>query len=52
MITGKLDFTVATDSGKLEGEKAGLRTIIDMAKLKIPFQLLHGDDGKDHPTKS
>jgi ABC-type nitrate/sulfonate/bicarbonate transport system substrate-binding protein len=29
---------VATDSGKLEGEKAGLKTIIDMAKLKIPFQ--------------
>jgi len=38
VITGKVDFTVATDSGKLEGEKAGLRTIIDMAKLKIPFQ--------------
>ena len=38
MITGRLDFTVATDSGKLEGEKAGLKVIIDMAKLKIPFQ--------------
>lgn len=38
VITGRVDFTVATDSGKLEGEKAGLRTIIDMAKLKIPFQ--------------
>jgi NitT/TauT family transport system substrate-binding protein len=38
VITGKVDFTVATDSGKLEGEKAGLKTIIDMAKLKIPFQ--------------
>lgn len=38
VITGRVDFTVATDSGKLEGEKAGLKTIIDMAKLKIPFQ--------------
>ena len=38
VITGRVDFTVATDSGKLEGEKAGLRTIVDMAKLKIPFQ--------------
>jgi ABC-type nitrate/sulfonate/bicarbonate transport system substrate-binding protein len=38
VITGRVDFTVVTDSGKLEGEKAGLKTIIDMAKLKIPFQ--------------
>ena len=38
VITGRVDFTVATDSGKLEGEKAGLKVIIDMAKLKIPFQ--------------
>jgi NitT/TauT family transport system substrate-binding protein len=38
VITGRLDFTVATDSGKIEGEKAGLKVIIDMAKLKIPFQ--------------
>jgi NitT/TauT family transport system substrate-binding protein len=38
VITGRVDFTVATDSGKLEGEKAGLKVIVDMAKLKIPFQ--------------
>ena len=38
VITGRVDFTVVTDSGKLEGEKAGLRVVIDMAKLKIPFQ--------------
>ena len=38
VITGKLDFTVATDSGKIEGGKAGLKVIIDMAELKIPFQ--------------
>jgi len=37
VITGKLDFTVATDSGKIEGGKAGLK-VIDMAELKIPFQ--------------
>jgi len=38
VITGRVDFTVATDSGKIEGEKAGLKVIIDMARLKIPFQ--------------
>jgi ABC-type nitrate/sulfonate/bicarbonate transport system substrate-binding protein len=38
VITGRVDFTVATDSGKLEGERAGLKVIVDMAKLKIPFQ--------------
>ena len=38
VITGKVDFTVATDSGKIEGERAGLKVIVDMAKLKIPFQ--------------
>ena len=38
VITGRVDFTVVTDSGKIEGEKAGLKVVIDMAKLKIPFQ--------------
>src|SRR5678815_954791 len=38
VITGRVDFTVATDSGKIEGERAGLKVIVDMAKLKIPFQ--------------
>lgn len=38
VITGRVDFTVATDSGKIEGERAGLKVVIDMAKLKIPFQ--------------
>ena len=38
VITGRLDFTVATDWEKIEGEKAGLKVIIDIAKLKIPFQ--------------
>jgi ABC-type nitrate/sulfonate/bicarbonate transport system substrate-binding protein len=38
VLTGRVDFTVSTDSGKIEGEKAGLKVIIDMAKLKIPFQ--------------
>src|SRR5262249_23002683 len=38
VITNRVDFTVVTDSGKLEGEKAGLKVIVDMAKLKIPFQ--------------
>jgi NitT/TauT family transport system substrate-binding protein len=36
--TGQLDFTVVTGSGKVEGEKAGLKVIVDMAKQKLPFQ--------------
>ena len=36
--TGQLDFTVVTGSGKVEGEKAGLKVIVDMAKLNLPFQ--------------
>ena len=38
VINGQTDFTMVTDSGKIQGEKAGLKVIIDMAKLKIPFQ--------------
>jgi NitT/TauT family transport system substrate-binding protein len=38
VINGQLDFTMVTDSGKILGENAGLKVIIDMAKLKIPFQ--------------
>ncbi len=38
VINQQVDFTMVTDSGKIPGEKAGLKVIIDMAKLKIPFQ--------------
>jgi ABC-type nitrate/sulfonate/bicarbonate transport system substrate-binding protein len=38
VINGNVDFTMVTEPGKLQGEKAGLKLIIDMAKLKIPFQ--------------
>jgi ABC-type nitrate/sulfonate/bicarbonate transport system substrate-binding protein len=38
VINGQVDFTMVTDSGKIQGEKAGLKVIIDLAKLKIPFQ--------------
>jgi NitT/TauT family transport system substrate-binding protein len=38
VLTGQTDFTVVTDGEKIQGEKAGLKVIIDMAKLKIPFQ--------------
>ncbi|HEY7322099.1 MAG TPA: ABC transporter substrate-binding protein [Candidatus Binatia bacterium] len=38
VINGQVDFTMVTDSGKIQGGKAGLKVIIDMAKLKIPFQ--------------
>jgi len=37
-MTGQMDFTVVTEGEKIQAEKAGLKTIIDMAKLKVPFQ--------------
>jgi NitT/TauT family transport system substrate-binding protein len=38
VMSGQVDFTVVTEPGKIKGEKAGLKTIMDMAKLDIPFQ--------------
>jgi NitT/TauT family transport system substrate-binding protein len=38
VTTGQLDFAVVTEPGKIKGEKAGLKMILDMAKLNIPFQ--------------
>jgi len=38
VMTGQLDFAVITESGKLQGEKAGLKVVLDMAKQNIPFQ--------------
>ncbi len=35
---GQTDFTVVTDGERIQGEKMGLRVIIDMAKLNVPFQ--------------
>jgi len=37
VVNGQADFTMVTDSGKIQGEQAGMKLIIDMAKLKIPF---------------
>jgi NitT/TauT family transport system substrate-binding protein len=37
-MTGQLDFTVVTEGEKIQAEKAGLKTIVDMAKMKVPFQ--------------
>ena len=37
-MTGQMDFTVLTEGEKIQAEKAGLKVIIDMAKLKVPFQ--------------
>ena len=37
-MTGQLDFAVITESGKLQGEKAGLKVVVDMAEQNIPFQ--------------
>jgi NitT/TauT family transport system substrate-binding protein len=38
VLTGQTDFTVVTEGEKFQAEKAGLRVIVDMAKLKVPFQ--------------
>jgi ABC-type nitrate/sulfonate/bicarbonate transport system substrate-binding protein len=38
VINGQTDFTMVTEPGKIQGEKAGMKLIIDMAMLKIPFQ--------------
>ncbi|HME60438.1 MAG TPA: ABC transporter substrate-binding protein [Candidatus Binatia bacterium] len=38
VINGQTDFTMVTEPGKIQGESAGMKLIIDMAKLKIPFQ--------------
>ncbi len=38
VATGQLDFTVVTDAERIQGKKVGLSVIIDMAKLKVPFQ--------------
>jgi ABC-type nitrate/sulfonate/bicarbonate transport system substrate-binding protein len=35
---GQTDFTVVTDGERIQGEKMGMRVIIDMAKLNVPFQ--------------
>jgi NitT/TauT family transport system substrate-binding protein len=39
VLNGQLDFTIVQDAEKIPGEKAGLKVIMDMAKLNIPFQL-------------
>lgn len=37
-MTGQTDFTVVTEGEKIQAEKNGLKTIVDMAKLRVPFQ--------------
>jgi NitT/TauT family transport system substrate-binding protein len=39
VTTGQLDFTVGQEAERLKGEQGGLKVILDMARLKIPFQL-------------
>jgi NitT/TauT family transport system substrate-binding protein len=38
VTTGQVDFTVVTEPEKIQGERTGLKVIIDMAKLNVPFQ--------------
>lgn len=55
VMSGQLDFTIVTEPGKIRGEKAGLKTILDMAKLNIPFQftctVTTGRMIREHPDK-
>jgi NitT/TauT family transport system substrate-binding protein len=37
VISGQTDFTVVSDAEKIQGENAGLKMIINMAELKVPF---------------
>ncbi|MGE5304086.1 MAG: ABC transporter substrate-binding protein [Alphaproteobacteria bacterium] len=37
VISGQTDFTVVSDAEKIQGEKVGLKMIINMAELKVPF---------------
>lgn len=37
--TGQLDFTVGQEAERVRAEQGGLKVILDMAKMKIPFQL-------------
>jgi NitT/TauT family transport system substrate-binding protein len=37
VIGGQTDFTVVSDAEKIQGERAGLKVVIDMAELKVPF---------------
>jgi ABC-type nitrate/sulfonate/bicarbonate transport system substrate-binding protein len=39
VTSGQLDWTVGQEAERLMGEKGGLKVVLDMAKLKIPFQL-------------
>ena len=38
VTNGQTDFTVVTDGERIQAEKLGLKVIIDMAKLHVPFQ--------------
>jgi NitT/TauT family transport system substrate-binding protein len=39
VIAGQLDFTVGQEAERVRAEQGGLKVILDMAKMKIPFQL-------------
>ena len=48
--SGQLDFTVVTGSGKVEGEKPGLKVIVDMAKIEFAFSVhMYDCDRKNDP---
>ncbi|MBI4528535.1 MAG: ABC transporter substrate-binding protein [Deltaproteobacteria bacterium] len=39
VMTGQLDFTIVPEAEKIRGEQGGLKVIMDLARLNIPFQL-------------
>src|SRR5919106_926641 len=53
VTTRQVDFAVVTEPGKIKGESVGLKMILDMAKLNIPFQftctVTTGQMLREHP---
>jgi NitT/TauT family transport system substrate-binding protein len=53
VTSGQVDFAVVTEPGKIKGESVGLKMILDMAKLNIPFQftctVTTGQMLREHP---
>ncbi len=39
VMSGQLDFTIVPEAEKIRGQQEGLKVIMDLAKLNIPFQL-------------
>jgi NitT/TauT family transport system substrate-binding protein len=51
-MNGHTDFTIVSEGEKNQAERSGLKVIIDMAKLRVPFQFnLQRGNSQAHPRK-